>query len=145
LIHNLLYQRVNPVYDLYTNHLIAGFDGGTEKEEIAASGKTIQKAYATWRNPLEYELYDLATDPYEFNNLSTKTNYRTILNSLKNKLAEWQQKTKDPLSDKVILERFTAEVDAVKNDHPKMNDAKDTSFTWQYPKYFLQYIRNNSK
>ena len=145
LIHNLLYQRENPEFDLYAGHLIAGFDGGTELKEIAASGKAIQRAYATWRNPPEFELYDLDKDPYEFNDLSGNENDRPILNRLKTQLEKWQKETKDPLLDKAVLDRFTAEVDAVKNSHPKMDDAKDSSFIWQYPTYFMQYIREHSK
>lgn len=145
LIHNLLYQRENPEFDLYAGHLIAGFDGGAEPNEIAASGKVIQKAYATWRNPPEFELYDLDKDPYEFNDLSRNENDRPILNRLKARSEKWQKETKDPLSDKAVLDRFTEEVDAVKDSHPKMDDAKDSSFTWQYPAYFMQYIRKHAK
>ncbi|HVY76262.1 MAG TPA: sulfatase [Puia sp.] len=145
LIHNLLYQRENPEFNLFARHLIEGFDGGTETEEIAASGKIVQQAYATWRNPPEFELYDLEKDPYEFNNLSADKKYKAILDRLKNKLADWQKETKDPLSDETLLKKFTAEVDAVTDSHPKMDDAKDTSFSWNYPEYFLQYIHEHSK
>jgi N-sulfoglucosamine sulfohydrolase len=145
LIHNLLYQRENPEFDLYADHLIAGFDAGAELKEIATSGKVIQRAYATWRNPPEFELYDLDKDPYEFNDLSRNENDRPILNRLKVQLEKWQKETKDPLSDKAVLNRFTGEVDAVKNSHPKMDDAKDSSFEWQYPAYFTQYIREHSE
>lgn len=143
LIHNLLYRRENPVFRLYATHVIKGFEGGTTRKEIEASGKRVQKAYATWHHPTEFELYDLKKDPYEFNNLSLDSNYRSVKEKLIEELKKWRIKTNDPLLDKDILKRFTAEVDHVVKTHPKMDDAKDTTFTWDYPDYFLQYIKDH--
>jgi N-sulfoglucosamine sulfohydrolase len=144
LIHNLLYQRENPEFQLYAGHGIEGFEGGTEEKEIAASGKVIQRAYATWRNPPEYELYDIKTDPNEFNDLSKDAKHAATLKRLKGALADWQRKTRDPLADKTILARYTAEVDSIVKTHPKMDDAKDKSYVLNYATYFMQY-RNRGK
>ena len=142
LIHNLLYEKENPIVKLYTEHNLAGFDGGADTAEIANSDAQTQLLYASWKKPPEYELYDLKNDPYEFNNLYTDNTYKTIGDELRNALEKWQQETIDPLADKKILQRFTDEVDAVVTSHPKMDDAKDTTFTWNYPKYFSAYIKS---
>ena len=44
----------------------------------------------------EFELYDLDKDPDEMNNLATDNEFSDILNSLKDKLKTFQQKTRDP-------------------------------------------------
>lgn len=141
LIHNLLSERENPEFNLYAQHLLAGFEGGTEKEEIAASNKQIQAAYRIWHNPPEYELYDVASDPNEFKNLSNNPAYRNQLKRLKQVLAEWQRKTRDPLSNPDILKRYTAEVDSIIRTHPKTDDAMDKTYTLRYADYFYKYIK----
>lgn len=44
----------------------------------------------------EFELYDLAKDPSEINNLATDENYQEVLQSMKDKLKAFQKRTKDP-------------------------------------------------
>lgn len=143
LIHNLLYKRINPVFKLYTNHVINFAESGTTIKEIRTSSKEVQGAYATWHHPPKFELYDLKNDPYGFNNLSLDPDYKSVMQRLKNTLLKWREKTKDPLLDKRILERYTAEIDYVVKTHPKRDARKDTTFTWGYPDYFLEYMKNH--
>lgn len=140
LIHNLLYQRENPVVKLYTDHLIDGFEAGSSPGEIGSADSQVRQAYATWRHPPEYELYDLKEDPHEFHNLSGNPRYLPELNRLKAVLHAWQVRTIDPMADSSMLNRLTSEVDEVVRTHPKMDDAKDNSFSWHYPDYFFNYI-----
>ncbi len=51
---------------------------------------------------MEDELYDLNSDPYEMKNLCRDENYVTQLQSLKEKLKEWQSETKDPVCFKGV-------------------------------------------
>jgi N-sulfoglucosamine sulfohydrolase len=145
LIQNLLSERENPEFRLYADHHIAGFEGGTEEGEIAASSKAVQRAYATWRNPPEFEFYDLQTDPLELNDLSKNRSIAPQMKRLKQALANWQKGTGDPLADKIILARYTAEVDSIIRTHPKMDDAQDKSYVLHYSDYFIEYRNRNKK
>ncbi|MFR9520586.1 MAG: heparan N-sulfatase, partial [Rikenellaceae bacterium] len=44
----------------------------------------------------EFELFDLESDPNEFENLSGREEYKETLDALLLKLKEWQKETKDP-------------------------------------------------
>lgn len=44
----------------------------------------------------EFELYDLEKDPNELNNLASNKEFKIILKTMKNKLKDFQNKTKDP-------------------------------------------------
>lgn len=136
LIHNLLYERENPKFAYYTTHANSHFDGGTETGEIEASNEQIQAGYATWKNPTEYELYDLQNDPFEWNNLIEKAEMAQIKEELIQKLEEWQLQTQDPLRNKEILDRFTAEIDSVNVRFPNHSYTRDTTFRWGYHHYF---------
>lgn len=145
LIHNLVYERVNPKFYFYING-IGAFGGGTDMNELLASSNKVQDAYGTWARPTEYELYDLKNDPYEFHNLSSDSKYNAVLKRLKQVLSQWQQKTIDPLSSKKILNEFTAETDSVNKAYPNYNKhlyTKDSNFSWRYPQYFSDYIKSH--
>lgn len=129
LIHNLIQDRDNPHYDKYAYQLNVHFSGGTSLEEINASPMDIQKAYKTWKNPPEFELYDLFLDPYEFKDLSSDPDFAEKLESLKLKLRDWQLTTNDPFLDKEILKRYVQENDDNLNTPPK-------SINWEYLNYF---------
>ncbi|GGF24529.1 sulfatase family protein [Echinicola rosea] len=136
LIHNLLYTRENPKYSFYADHLNGHFDGGTEEGELMQGTDEVRAAYATWKNPPEYELYDLQEDPYEFRNLIGNPQYVSIKGEMIGALVKWQQETDDPFYDKGILDRFVAEVDSVNRHFPNHSYAKDSTFRWKYLQYF---------
>ena len=50
-----------------------------------------------WNATAEDELYDLATDPGEINNLATDATHRDELTRLRQQLVVWMQTTHDPL------------------------------------------------
>lgn len=58
-------------------------------------------------NPPEYELYDLANDPYEYENLADDLAYQAILQELQSVLYEWRKATHDPMLYDYWWERFT--------------------------------------
>jgi N-sulfoglucosamine sulfohydrolase len=104
-------------------------------EELKNKPKQVQEAYNVFRQPPEYELYDLRNDPWEFYNLAEDPRYAEQLIRLKERLAQWQIETNDPLRHKHILEEFTAENDATmvggKYKKRKMGQ-------WKYPQYFFE-------
>jgi N-sulfoglucosamine sulfohydrolase len=43
-----------------------------------------------------FELYDLAADPWETNNIDTDSSRQDVLERLQGRLQEWQKETSDP-------------------------------------------------
>lgn len=144
LIANLLPGRENPKYSAYTQHLNGHFAAGTTEAEIANSSEEVQKAYQRWRIPPAYEFYDLENDPFEFRDLSTDLAYSVEFNRLKHALKSWQNETNDPLSIELVLQQFTAEVDAILEKYPNGDYSKDPDFQWKYPVYFTEEAGNGN-
>ena len=129
LIHNLIQDRDNPHFLSYANHINVHFSGGTEIEEIEASPENIREAYSVWKNPPEFELYDLENDPNEFKNLSNNPDFSEILKDLQTQLVDWQKSTNDPFLHQDILKRYVQENDA--------NVGKaGRKVEWEYHSYF---------
>ncbi len=135
LIVNFLQDRQSPFYDMYVNPLNAFFKYGTSEEEIANSNENVKKAYATWRNPPLFELYDLQSDPYEFDNLVNQVEMKPVIESLLQKLTEWQIDTHDAIVYSTNLNRLTSEMDSVSEKYQGHAYTKDADFEWQYHKY----------
>ncbi len=140
LIHNLLHERENPKFSAYAFRM---YGTGTLPSELEGAPDHVVQGYETWRNPPEFELYDLQNDPYEFRNLSADENYATQLATLQSALRNWQIDTGDPFYHPEILDRMTAEVDAVNKHYPNGEYRRDSNFVWKYPDYF-QPIANKS-
>jgi N-sulfoglucosamine sulfohydrolase len=132
LVHNLLPDRKNPVYDIY---LVKQRPKTFTPEELKNKPKQVQEAYNIFRQPPEFELYDLENDPWEFYNLAEDPQYAEQLIRLKKRLAQWQVKTNDPLRHKHILEKFTAENDATMSSGKYI---KKEPGEWKYPQYFFE-------
>lgn len=132
LVHNLLPHRENPVYDIY---LVRQTPETFTPDELKSAPKHVRDAYRIFRQPPEFELYDLQDDPWEFHNLAEDPRYAEQLKRLKRRLAEWQQETNDPLQYKHILDRFTAENDATMTSGKYV---KKKLGQWKYPEYFFQ-------
>jgi arylsulfatase A-like enzyme len=65
--------------------------------ELHAAGKLNalqEKLLFAEKRPAE-ELYDLAADPHELNNLAADPKYQATLESLRKKLADWEERTND--------------------------------------------------
>jgi len=132
LVHNLLPDRKNPVYDIY---LVEQRPETFTPEDLKDVPKRVQEAYGIFRHPPEFELYDLRNDPWEFRNLAGDPRYTEQFERLKKRLAQWQEETNDPLRHRHILDRFTVENDATmasgKYKKKKLGQ-------WKYPQYFFE-------
>jgi len=107
LIVNLLTDRPNPVTSV---------DGGSEwaaSQDASLDGSAIRKVYDRYHEPPAVELYDLQSDPYEFNNLAGQEQYKDIEERLMGQLRQWQRQTDDPLADAANLAALTAYYDGL--------------------------------
>jgi N-sulfoglucosamine sulfohydrolase len=132
LVHNLLPGRRNPVYDIY---LVEQRPETFTPDEVKNAPKHVQEAYKIFEQPPEFELYDLRNDPWEFQNLAEDASYAEHLRRLKRRLAEWQERTNDPLRHRRILEKLTAENDATMAGGKYV---KKKTGQWKYPEYFFE-------
>jgi len=95
LIHNPLAGQENPGY-AFTFHKFLKTE---EHIVLGEASERIQQAYARMKQPPEFELYDLETDPFEFNNLAGNPAFRSQQETLLRQLRAWQKKTRDALAD----------------------------------------------
>ena len=136
LIHNINYQEENPHVGFY-NRRKGHFVAGTSLEEIEKLDDDMAEVYRIWRNPPEFELYDLKSDPLEFKNLSEKPEYKQELEHLKKVLKQWQTDTKDPFNNPVKLQRFNQDVKDILEKYEGISYRKDSDFKWKYVDYFI--------
>jgi len=107
LILNLVTGYENPGYHFTIGKKIEPEDFNAA---LAKAPENVRKAYERMRYPVEYELYDLKNDPYEWNNLAYDREYRQEFFRLKKVLEEWQKSTSDPLIDRDLAEKFFLEI-----------------------------------
>ncbi len=125
LIENLLPDQINPGYD-FTN---GRFEGVVPA--IEAASPVVREAYHRMKQPPRFELYDLESDPYEFRNLTDSDEHEAVFEDLKQRLAAWRMRTKDPLLDAANLERLKAEVVSIESKKAARKQA------WGYTHYFF--------
>lgn len=142
LIRNLV-PGVNPDFMLYASHYNPHFAGGTEEAELAGTSSRIRHAYATWRHPPAYELYDLKEDPFEWQNLAGSPAYATVQQELQDALAQWQTETRDPLADSTLLKEYIDEMEEVRKQYPNDGYRKDSTFRWKFTDRFGAYVRKS--
>ncbi len=133
LIISPVRNRPNLCAKAYMDRFNAHFAAGISSEDIAASSKNIQEVYDLYLNPPLHELYDLESDPYEFENLAEDTKYQAIKERLISEFKKWQKETEDPLADPKKLQKLTEEHDFLKN----YNYRGDKQFKWKYLDYFF--------
>ena len=130
MIHSPVRDREDHAAHYYRTHGASHWAGCLIDEELAgASGRT-KAGYARWLSPPEYQLYDLAADPHEWNDLSGDPEYTETKQRLQDALKNWQANTNDPLADPTLLQQLMDENDAVvraKRRWPKAG--------WQYLNY----------
>jgi N-sulfoglucosamine sulfohydrolase len=127
----------NPFATAYRDHRNPHFLGGTTAQEIATADAKVQRAYATFHKPPEFELYDLRDDPHEFVNLASAKEHRETRNRLLAELHAWQKRIKDPLSDPELRKQFVAEqVERRDFSHRKKG------FVWPYLERFRRWRAN---
>ncbi|UCC97057.1 MAG: sulfatase [Phycisphaerales bacterium] len=109
LIHNLLAGRAKPS---------TGIDADMAYQTSQQSrydGTPIRRAFDTFADPPEFELYDLREDPVEFNNLAGKPEYRAIQERLTEALLEYRRQTDDPFLDPAFMKRIARQASSGKN------------------------------
>jgi N-sulfoglucosamine sulfohydrolase len=130
LIWSPLRDRPDPGVECCLGHTNPAYCGCPSTQELAEAPPHVQAAYATWLNPPEYQLYDLATDPYEFVDLAGQPMYATAEKRMKQALNDWMRETDDWIRDPEKLAKLTAENDAVP---PPGHGAPNGG--WQYHTY----------
>lgn len=139
LIQNLLPDEENPG---------PGFTVGkfVSEEEIARAlqqaDERVRLAYALMAKPPEFELYDLASDPFEFRNLAEDPSHEATLQDLQRILLDWRRKTSDPFLDASNVTRLKAEIEATFEDGEYRRP-----LGWKYPSYLApdDYPREESE
>jgi N-sulfoglucosamine sulfohydrolase len=100
LIHNLLAGEAKPS---------TGIDGDPAyrvSQEPKYDGTAVRRAFDTFANPPEFELYDLEKDPIEFDNLAGKPEMREVEERMKKALLDYRKRTDDPFLDRAFLEKI---------------------------------------
>jgi N-sulfoglucosamine sulfohydrolase len=128
LIQNLMPGQNNPGYGFTLNRFFADLP-----DTIEAAPDHIRRSYHRIQTPPAFELYDLHSDPYEFRNLAANADYSDVLQNLKEQLAAWRRRTKDPLLVSDNLLSLKAEIDACLED----GGASKSRLTLTYPDYFF--------
>jgi N-sulfoglucosamine sulfohydrolase len=95
------------------NRSVDGCPAGKLVNTDACKDPVLRKAYQTWFNPPEIELYDLDNDPAELTNLADFSALEGIRKHLLAQLATWQNDTDDPLQDPRQLKALTEFQDRV--------------------------------
>ena len=98
-------------YDPRTRPVLPNTDAGLSKSVWLDCG---------WTDvlPVEEALYDLVFDPNEKKNLATDEKYGVVLEKMKQKLADWMLRTKDPLLQGEIPLPNTAHLNSRDQIHP---------------------------
>lgn len=100
LIHNLRAGSEKPG---------PGIDGDPayrQSQTAAFADTRIQRAFNTFADPPEFELYDLRSDPIEFENLAGKPEFKATEDSLKRGLLEYRRVTDDPFLQREIMQKM---------------------------------------
>lgn len=90
----------------------------------------MRRAYETWHEAPPVELYDLRSDPHEWQNRADDPALADVKARLLAELHNWQKQTADPLANPDKLARLTAEHDAIPKPY-----VRPPNFQWQYPEY----------
>ncbi len=117
VIHNLLAGKLT---------ISIAVDGDTAPQVAASAAykdTPAQRAMALAANPPEWELYDLETDPAEFQNLAGDPAHAATLKRMQGLLLDWRKETQDPFLDPDLLAKRHRDVNAA-SDAP---DAKAPS------------------
>lgn len=118
----------------YREHRNAHFLGGSTAEEIASGSPEVQRAYATFEQPPEFELYDLDKDPHEFVNLADRVEFAEQRAGLLAALHAWQERIDDPLADVEMRKQFVAE-----QVRRRDMSHREKGFVWPYLKQFRKW------
>ena len=132
LIHNLLPDTINPVYQHYMT-MNRGWKAGEDPYEGLPEHK--RRAYEQWKHPVSYELYDLKNDRWEWNNLAEMPEYQDVFSRLRDELEKWQTESGDELRHRDKLMRLEQEVRSTFIDGEYIHLRNRPDFEWQYVEY----------
>ena len=93
LIHNLRAGKAKP------SSSIDGDKATTFAQRAKYAGTPTQAAFDVFKDPPEFELYDLSSDPAELANLAGDPAVADVEGRLKAALLSWRQRTDDPFLD----------------------------------------------
>lgn len=99
LIHNLRAGQMKP------SNSIDGDPAYRISQEPRYAGTPIRRAFDTFADPPEFELYDLERDPVEFHNLAGKPETRAVEERMKQAMDRWREETADPFRDPAFMEK----------------------------------------
>ncbi|MEZ5404411.1 MAG: sulfatase [Bryobacteraceae bacterium] len=102
LIHNLLAGKAKPSTGIDGDHAYQW------SRETRYDGTAVRKAFDTFADPPEFELYDLRSDPIEFNNLAGRSETTAVERRMKEALHRWRVETKDPCLDLGFIPQLAA-------------------------------------
>ena len=109
LIRNLMPNTVNPGHAF----TIDKFVGDAELlQALEQAPERVRTAYQAMASPPEYELYDLAADPYEFSNIASDPAHQDAFERLQARLQQWRVQTNDPFLDPANTARLKAEIES---------------------------------
>lgn len=115
LIWNPLAGTANPGYDFTFSNTVKI----PEEEILAVATDEVRQAYRLMETPPEFELYDLAADPFEIHNVSEDVAYTEVLTRLKTALRKWQEQTQDPLIDPLKARQLFEMILETGIEHPR--------------------------
>ncbi|KPK69465.1 MAG: hypothetical protein AMJ84_09545 [Acidithiobacillales bacterium SM23_46] len=101
LIHNLLAGKAKPSTGIDADPAYRVSQGPRY------DGTSVRRAFDTFADPPEFELYDLKNDPVEFNNLAGDPESREVQERLTKALFEYRKQTNDPFLDPTFLEKMS--------------------------------------
>ena len=137
LIESLLPDTVHPDYadtirKLHGDHSERETDSPLDLHAaIDNATPAVNAAYQIMKRPPRYQLYDLQSDPFEFQNLADSSEHTVPFDELKQQLNQWRLKTNDPLMNPLNLRKLTNELQSVR----KKSFARKRD--WKYPDYFF--------
>ena len=99
--HKLIYS---PLARVYRERIP---DAPEEKSDNSPLGRR----YARYSRTPVYELFDLAKDPHEFDNVADDLTNSAVLNQLKLALTQWQTATQDPLMDQAHVAETAEQIE----------------------------------
>lgn len=108
---------------------------GATAEDQKTIPEYVAAAFARWKRPPRYELYDLEHDPQEWHNLADDLKYQPVKRRLIAALTEWQQQIRDPFLDPVNVESYVKEQLANRD----LGYRKQKNFQWSYLKQFAKW------
>jgi N-sulfoglucosamine sulfohydrolase len=130
LIVNLLQDRPNPVAAAYTQNEDPPYPSYVTPSEVNTGDERVRRAYATWSDAPQVELYDLASDPHEWRNRADDLELAGVKTRLLQAMEDWQTRMEDPLQDPEKLVKLTAEHAGAVPEYRARRQ-----YQWQYVDY----------